>query len=185
MSEVAIEDRFAANLDVLSQAILTYITEVRKQGVNIIQPELVQAATLFIRGYNHVSLIEGFIGNTHDSCWEHIRTRNEVHFVQNSEAIFKQVPVAQVNLLKQLFEAKDANGQSVITPVMKQQIWTLLDNLVKGSIKYVHHARGPKIVKQNGMDVKTYSNAEKFSFVNLPYHIEKWGMAKTLSWPTI
>ena len=57
---------------------------------------------------------------------------------------------------------------------MKDEIWDLLDSMVKISIKYIHRERKPSTyLDENKVLVQTYKNSF-INNVNLAHHAKNW-----------
>ena len=125
----------------------------------------------FIQSFDDKNyLIQGFIENSHEKCWDSIKNRDEQFFVENAGNIFKYLPNDKVNLFKDLFITKDKYGNSVVSIELKNQLWKLFDAMIKISIKYIHKNRGPCLM-ENGIP------AYKISFfptVDVSYHAKNW-----------
>src|SRR3989337_4036015 len=102
MSIAPEEERFASNAIIMAQAVHESITRLYSQGYKTIDPNIVAFAATVISAFNKEHLIQGFIENSHEKCWDGIKTRNEVFFVENSRDIFKYLPMDKVNLFKDL-----------------------------------------------------------------------------------
>ena len=166
------EQRFAKNAVVLGQAVLASITKLYNEGYQIVNPILVQIAVAAIGAYDPHGLIQGFIENSHEICWDAIKVRDETFFVENVGTIFKYLPTQEVNLFKDLYTTKDVTGKTVISEALKEQIWRLFDAMIKISIKYVHNNRVP--YEYNG--VKGYRSSF-FDNVDVEKHAATWGVA--------
>lgn len=165
-------DRFMDNTTILIEAIHESVTKLYNEGYKTVNPSIIFIAKCIIGGYNKDYLITGFIKNSHSTCWDSIKSRDEVYFAENSGEIFRYLPMDKVNLFKDLFTTKDRNGNSVVSEELKNEIWDIFDAMIKISIKYVHKNRQPYTDSEEN---KCYS-VEFLPDVDVEYHSSKWGL---------
>jgi hypothetical protein len=163
------EERFAKNAAIMAEAVYESVLILYNAGYKTVDPGMIKLVTAVISGFDKHFLIKGFIENSHEKCWDNIRNRSEVFFVEQAADIFKYLPVDKVNLFKDLFTTVDNSGHSVVSQNLKDQLWDLFDVMVKISIKYVHKNRKPY---NDG--VKNLYREEFFKDVNIPYHSNAW-----------
>lgn len=175
------EERFAKNANILAQAIHESLTKLYNSGHKTIDPTIVQMAAALISAFDKHYLIQGFIQNSHDKCWLYIKDKNEEFFLKNSSEIFKYLPMDRVNLFVDLFTTRDKNGIFIISDDLKDEIWGLLQAMVKIAIKYIHRMRSPKCIIQNNVQNNTY-DAQFFDEVDLEKHAKSWNI--NLEFPT-
>lgn len=168
------EEMFAANAQVLGNAVYASVSQLYSKGFRTINPSLIQLAVGCINGFDKMDLIEGFITNSHEHCWDQIKRRNEEYFVENAGTIFQYLPMDKVNLFKDLFTTKDSSGKRIVSEVIISSIWSIFDALIKISIKHVHLNRKPSTRVLNGKEVKGYSNPSYMKDVNLAHHANIW-----------
>ena len=171
-------ERFASNTEILIGAIYECVTKLYNSGYKTVNPILVLFAKTVISGYDKDYLIKGFIQNSHEVCWDNIKSRNEEYFAENSADIFKYLPMDKVNLFKDLFTTKDRDGNSVVSQELKNEVWTIFGAMVKISIKYVHKGRKP----YTSQGEKHYST-EFFPEIDIEKHAATWGL--NLDFPEI
>lgn len=175
MSIAPEEERFAENTIIMAQAIHDSITRLYNAGYKTVNPLLVELAVGIIARFDKHHLIQGFINNSHQLCWDAIKRRDEKFIVANAGEIFKYLPTDKVNLFKDLFETKDDAGNSVVSESLKEQLWDLFDAMIKISIKYIHNGRKPcAYAGENGL-VNAYTHPF-FDEVDLAYHVGVWGV---------
>lgn len=175
MSIAPEEERFAKNAIIMAQAIHESVQKLCDAGYKTIDPMMVSFAVTVISAFDKHYLIQGFIENSHDTCWTCIKNRNEVFFVENASNIFKYLPMDQVNLFKDLFLAKDSQGNCVISQSFKTQIWNLFDAMIKISIKYIHKGRNPYSYSTDEGVINTYGSSF-FDEVDLVGHSKVWNV---------
>jgi hypothetical protein len=175
MSAVPEEERFAKNVTIMVEAIQESVRRVYNQGIKTIDPSMISLIATIISSFDKNYLIQGFIENSHEKCWEYIRQRDENFFIENAGDIFKYLPSEKVNLFKDLYQAKDANGNNVVSESLKDQIWRLFDAMIKISIKYIHKGRAPYSYSTNEGVVNAYG-ADFFGEVDISSHAKKWGV---------
>lgn len=175
MSIAPEEERFSRNATIMAQAVHESITKLYNAGYKTVDPGIVLFAVTIISSFDKHYLIQGFIEGSHETCWDGIKRRDEVFFVENAGNIFKYLPMDKVNLFKDLFTTKDMNGNSVISQPFKDQLWDLLDAMVKISIKYVHKNRNPYSIQTNEGIVNGYSTSF-FNQVDVGKHANIWGV---------
>lgn len=175
MSVAPEEDRFATNTTIMAQAVSESITRLYNAGYKTVDPNLVQMAVIVISGFDKHYLIQGFIENSHEKCWDGIKSRNEVFFVDNAKDIFKYLPMDKVDLFRDLFFTKDSQGKNVISNSLKNQLWDLFDAMIKISIKYIHRQRAPYSYPTETGTVNAYGSSF-FEEVDLAHHASVWGV---------
>ena|SRR5579862_2569099 len=161
MEQVPEEERFYDNVTIMTQAIHQCIMNLFKAGYQTINPDLVQLAATLMNFYDRHELIQGFIENSHKTCWDNIKARNEIFFVDNASDIFKYLPMDKVNLFKDLFLTKDKDGQSVVDDELKDCIWKLFDAMVKISIKYIAKHKRSRISFYNEIELERHAKIWK------------------------
>jgi hypothetical protein len=175
MSVVPEEDRFASNTTIMAQAVHESITKLYNSGYQTVNPAMVEMAVIVISGFDKHYLIQGFIENSHEKCWDGIKERNEIFFVNNAKDIFRYLPMDKVDLFRDLFFTKDAQGKSVISQSLKDELWGLFDAMIKISIKYIHRQRSPYSYPTDTGTINTYG-AQFFDEVDLARHASVWGV---------
>jgi hypothetical protein len=175
------EVRFAANCENLAAAIKDGIINIQQAGFSVnVNPSMIDLATSLLQAYDKKLLIEGFIKNSHQECWDQINQRNEIFFDKNAAKIFKILPMDTINLFRDLYFTKNARGESVVTSDIKDGVWSILDAMIKIAIKYTHAMRGPILQKNAAGDmVVVYTNKlpENLKFleeVNIEKHSKTW-----------
>jgi hypothetical protein len=156
------EIRFAKNATVIGQAINTCVNKLQQQGYKTVDPMILTIGLSIIesQGKNDPhAMIKLFIKNSHESCWDKIKERDEHYFVHNVSKIFSALPPDTVNIFKDLFLTVDNNGVSVISQKLKDEIWGLLDAMIKISIKYINKHR---------------HNSNDYENVKLEHHAKVW-----------
>lgn len=167
------EERFQKNAVVLGNLVQKCVEDLNKAGHNSISPMTVQFATTLIGSFDKGFLIQGFIENSHKECWDQIKRRDEDFFVKNAGEIFKMLPTERVNLFRDVFLIRNADGKSVVPHESKSQLWDLFDALIKISIKYIHRNRQPYSQNVNGQLKQGYY-ASFFDEVDIEYHSDVW-----------
>jgi len=181
MSVAPEEERFAKNATIMAQAVHESIVKLYNSGYKTIDPTLVALAVTVISSFDKHYLIQGFIVNSHERCWDSIKRRDEIYFVENASDIFKYLPMDKVNLFKDLFQTKDSQGHCVISQSLKDQLWDLFDAMIKIAIKYIHKNRSPYSYSTPTGMVNTYG-AQFFEEVDLNHHASVWRVK--LEFPT-
>lgn len=176
MSTIPEEERFAKNTIILAQAIHESVQRLYNQGYNTVHPNLVAMAISLISNFDKHYLIQGFIESSYQVCWDGIKRRDEKFFVENASDIFKYLPMDKVNLFKDLFLTRNpTTGESVVSQTLKDQLWDLLDSLIRISIKYIHKGRGP-YSQQTSDGLMHYYSHDYFEEVDLSYHADVWNI---------
>jgi len=169
------EERFAKNATIMAQAIHEGVKRLYDSGYQTVNPQLIMMAAGIISSFNKHFLIQGFIENSHASCWDKIKECDEQFFVEHATDIFQYLPMDKVNLFKDLFLTRDSSGISVVSQSLKDQIWDLFHAMIKISIKYVHKGRNPYSYNKDNGIVKTYGSSF-FEEVDLDHHVQIWGV---------
>lgn len=177
MSQANEEERFSANIKSLTDLVHELTSMCWDAGNKQINPTLIMLAGAYLSSFNKVELIEIFIENTHEICWEKIRNRNENFFIEHSEQIFGKLPISQGNIdaFKILFTAKDQKGESIISDEDKDAIWDHFGTLVKICIKYVHRVRECYLFedKEKNKFLPKYRH-NRFPQIKVREHAKKW-----------
>lgn len=169
------EVRFSQNTTIMANAVLEAIEKLHSQGYKTVEPMLVRLASVVMAGFDKHYLIQGFIENSHFECWDKIKVRDEEYFKEHVSEVFQYLPMDKVNLFKDLFDQKDANGKSVVPDSLKNQIWELFDSMIKISIKYVHKQREPYSYGTETGVVSEYK-MDFLEAVDVPRHSQTWGV---------
>lgn len=167
------EERFYKNICVMGEAIHECVSKLYQKGYETVDPKIILMSLELMSVFDKHFLIQGFIGNSHIKCWDYVKIRDEVFFVENASDVFKYLPMDKINLFKDLFLTKDPNGESVVPQALKDQIWSILDAMIKISIKYVHKNRIPTL-KSDG--TKVYEKPDFFKDVDVEGHARNWGV---------
>lgn len=175
MEQATEEERFAKNTTIMAQAVHDSIQRLYSSGYKTIHPDIIALAVTMISTFDKHFLIQGFIENGHDKCWDNIKKRDEIFFVQNAGDIFKYLPMDKVNLFKDLFLTKDSSGNSVVSQSLKDQLWGLFDAMVKISIKYIHKSRAPYSYSTPEGITNAYGSSF-FDEVDLAHHASVWNV---------
>ena len=179
MSAAPEEVRFAKNASIMVEAIQDGVNRVRAEckDVKTIDPLTMAFIVGVIQNFDKHHLIQGFIDNSHRQCWDCIKKRDEAFFINNAGSIFQYLPAEKVNLFKDLYQAKDVNGNNVVSDSLKEQIWSLFDAMIKISIKYIHKMRSPYAsTGPDGGIINAYAY-EFFGEVDVVRHAQIWGLA--------
>ncbi|CAH6420859.1 Hypothetical protein HVR_LOCUS1308 [uncultured virus] len=175
MSLAPEHERFAKNTTIMAQAVHEGVKRLYDAGYKTIDPDLIDSAVRVISIFNKHFLIQGFIENSHEKCWDKFKEREEDFFVENAGDIFKYLPMDKVNLFKDLFVTKDSAGNSVVSQNLKNQLWDLFDAMIKISIKYVHNNRSPySYSTPNG--ISNAYGASFFDEVDIGHHANVWNV---------
>lgn len=159
------EVRFANNATIMGHAISNGVNTLNNAGYKTIEPIKMLFAISLIESHGKEdphNLINLFILNSHEICWDKIKLRDEKFFIENVSQIFSVLPAESVNLFKDLFLTVDKNGTNVISKKLKDEIWGLFDAMIKISIKYIH--------KQQIQKPDVYAD------VKLQKHADLWGV---------
>lgn len=182
MSVVPEEERFFRNTTIMAQAIKEGVERLYKAGYKTIDPSLIDIAVAIISRFEKHHLIRGFIEHSHNTCWDSIKCRNEEFFIENAGSIFGYLPMDKVNLFKDLFTTKDINGNNVVSLGLKNELWSLLDAMIKISIQYIHKGRGPYSYQTDGGIKKAYG-VSFFDNVDIGHHASTWEITEKLEFP--
>lgn len=158
------EERFKSNAIVMTKALQMGLQKLKSEGYNV-DLTVVNMASALIAGFDAHFLIKNFIAKSHLKCWDKIKERDEVFFIANVATIFEHLPMDSVNLFKDLFLTKDANGQNVVSQKLKDEIWKLFDAMIKISIQYIHKHR----MMVNGQYTISF-----YDDVDIPHHADIW-----------
>lgn len=170
------EERFIKNAIIMAQALYEGIRRLNNAGYKSIDPNIINVVTTIISSFDKHYLIQCFIKNSHEKCWDNIKQRNETFFIENSNEIFKFLSVDKLNLFKDLFKAKDSKGNNIISDSLKNQMWNIFDAMIKISIKYIHKNRGPySYINSNGEIINGY-NKSFFDNVDITKHAKVWNV---------
>jgi hypothetical protein len=170
------EERFFENSFVMADAIKHALREFAKRGHTQASPMMIDMAMAFLSKYDRHELIQKFIDNGHQECWDKIKERDEEFFIANSKVIFSYLPDTILSIFADLFRARDSSGILIMDDEFKAGVWRILDALIKISIKYVHKRRGPRIHTKNGKSYYDYTNVKFMPDVDIAHHANVWGL---------
>lgn len=178
-NQITEEERFYKNTLVLVDAITECSGRLQSSGYTEITPAMCASAKCLIQlkyERNMREFIETFIAASHSECWDRIKNREEEYFVQHAGKLFSALPLDKVNLFKDLFLGKDSQGRNIVPQAVKDQIWGLLDAMVKISIKYVHKGRGPYSYRTETGEMANAYSISFFDDVNVGHHCNVWNV---------
>lgn len=168
------EERFNTNIVDLTSLLHELITICHKAGKTKIEPGIIMLAGGLIEAIDNVKVIENFILYSYE-FWGQISERDESFFTENCAKVFQDLPKEHVSAFKELFEAKDNYGKSIIIQEDKDAIWRFFDSLIKIAIKYIHRVRGPKLKDfNNGKGERPVYTVDKFTNIKLQYYANIW-----------
>lgn len=173
------EERFAKTIIVLGQAVYECVRQLHAAGNKDLPLTLVGVVISTLQGINSSVLIQTYIENSY-RYWEQIRVRDELFCIEHAGEIFKALPIAKVNLFKDIFVAKykegPNEGEYIISKNMRNQIWDLLHAMTKISQKYVHKGRQPYSARDAEGNVTQYYSADYFEEIDLQAHAAAWNV---------
>ena len=169
------EERFRANILDLGALVHELTTNCWNAGRREVAPRLVKMGEDYLKKHDSKKIIGAFIEHSHKH-WEEIRLKNEDFFISHAHVIFNQLPIdsENINAFKMLFTAKDKNNKDIVISGDRQAIWEIFESLVKISIKYVHKARGIKIVETETGPRQAYIDKNKFKYIDVKKLVEIW-----------
>ena len=132
MSFPSEEARFVKNAVVLFDVLEECNAAVSAQGKEALEPSAFFLGKTMLQSLDGHYLIRSFIKNVHP-YWDAIARKDESFFLSNAGEVFRFMPAAQVNLLRDLFEEKSIQE---ITAQHKAQVWDLFRAMVRISLKY-------------------------------------------------
>ena len=155
------QTRFKRNALTMANAILFGISKLSEQGYEVIDISNIQLiiALLQSKELDEHFLISNFMKKSH-KVWDKIKERDELFFCENASSVFDFLPADRVNIFKDLFLTVDKQGKNVIEQTLKDQIWGLLDNMIKVSIKYLYKKR--------------LTDTTLLPDINIDHHIKIW-----------
>jgi len=150
------EERFIKNALQLLKAVHYGISKLYERGYKSVNPTTL-AMFIALLGADDIDkhdIIRKFIGKSH-LHWDKMKERDEDFFIHNAAHVFDLPPNA-VNAVKDLYLTKDEKGD-ILTQEFKNDIWALLDAMIRCAIQYVYKNQG-------------------FTNVNVKHHIKVWGV---------
>jgi len=171
------EERFHQNVVGLSQLVYDLVSNAYSQGYKIIQPAMVEFASLILNSYDKKTLIETFIKHSHKH-WDQIKRREESFFDKNCHDIFKGLPMNNVDAFKKLFTLKNENGEHVIKQDDRDAIWDFFESLIKISINHIHQNRKPTIKTSNNGTKEPIYTQVYFNDIDLNHHANVWNVKR-------
>jgi hypothetical protein len=181
MSIVPEEERFHKVMIGMADAIKDGIGRLNNAGYKTVDLGLVNLIVQIICSFDKHHLIRGFIENSHN-LWDSIKQRDEAYFIDNASTIFGYLPMDKVNLFKDLFTTKDANGVGVISQSFKNDLWHFFDAMIKISIQYIHKGRAP-CSQQTANGVVMSYGVSFFDHVDINKHAHTWKIIDKLDFP--
>jgi len=185
-----VEERFAMNTIIMADAIHESVSRLYNAGYKIIKPDMILYVKAFMAGFNKHYLIQGFIRTSasefpaskkskYPTCWDGIKARDEPFFAENAGDIFKFLPSGNVNLFKDLYLTKNANGEFVVSADLKDSLWKLFDAMIRQSIKYIHIESQPYSYMEADGTLKTAYRKTLFDdigVIDLARHAQLWNV---------
>ncbi len=168
------EERFHANLLSFIDLVHELITSCHRLGKTTMNPGIISFARNILNDWNKTEMIENFIEYSYE-FWDEISEKDEHFFLENCGKIFKDIPGNHVNAFRELFEARDETGHSIIIDDDKAAMWDYFDGFIKICIKYIHRERKPSI-----KDGRPNYGVEAFQYVRLEHYASVWGIV--LEW---
>ncbi len=151
------ESRFVTNVNVLFNLIKDNIITLNKNGYETIKPSSIDLMTTFIQTLDHKFVIKKFITKSYP-FWSQIKSHDQVFFLENITNIFDFASDSDVDTFTIMYFAKDKSGNFIIKDKVKDNIWYLLDCMVKQSIKFLHKQR---LEEFNYIDIVSCANEWK------------------------
>lgn len=168
-SEVPEENRFFNNVLCMIDVVKMAIEEAEQAGLQTIDKNKLNLVEQFIKIFEPKIIIEKFIEKSHQDCWMMIFNKNDNFFLVNAGQLFNFIPGDNVSIFKNLYTAKRSNGQPVISPELKDEMWSTFQSMVKIAIKYIHKNREPYV--ENG---NLYYGKEFLMHVDIVKHNMYW-----------
>lgn len=173
------EERFCRNIVDLTTLLHELISICHKAGKTKIEPALIALVGGIIENYDKTTVIENFIFYSYE-FWDQIAKREEAFFSENCAKVFRDLPKDHVGAFKELFEARDNQGNPIIIDEDKDAIWDYFDSLIKICIKYVHKVRCPKMKDfGDGKGPKPVYSVNKFPDIKLQHYANMWKVSLT------
>lgn len=157
------EDRFQNNTIILGNVIMDTMMKLHNKGYKEIDLNIVNTANQMVKLIDKKYLIDSFIEKTHKTCWDRVKQRDELFFVDNINNIYSYLPMEKVEFFKKIFSSNDEKGNPIVPMDFRNKVWEIMEGMIKISIKYVHRER--KL------------NPGFLSQVDLDYHKNKWNVA--------
>jgi len=167
-------ERFYACVLTLMEVAKDASVELAALGKGSISAGMIDIARNFLAHRDRNELIQLFIREGHEECWDKVKTRDDRFFLENAERLFGKVRGFDLNLFQDVFQ-KDANGNFLLSADLIEDVWLNLESMVRISINYVHNQRNPGQVSHGNTLVNCYHGVF-FNDVNLSKHAINWNM---------
>lgn len=158
-----VEERFYSNLLCFKKLI--------KQSLigeqSCISPELVDLLFSYLDCVDKETLMVNFIEKTYPLWDEFAKGRNLKMILEKSFMLFEELGDDKIEEITRLISRKNEEGGEVV-----DKTWTLIECLVKVSLRYIHEQRKPAIVD----DLIVYENENVFSEIDLPRYANIYRM---------
>lgn len=160
------------------------IAELHAAGRVSITPEMVTFIRPMVANVDPRKSMQQFITSSHETCWDHVKTRNTQELLLHANDIVKGLfsgglPIDVVSIFKTILEARHPNGTLVVSADIIDGIWESFEALIKIALKYIHNGRNPhtclREVKGAKVPTKVYG-AKFFDDVNMAHHVPLWGV---------
>lgn len=140
MNEV---DRFSKSLETLMRLVTSCVTVLNQKGIKSIDASFLRMCEGLVSAADKKDLISGFINNTHIH-WETIFQRDETFFIDNAGDLFTiPIDTSKLDIFRDIMKGKNEDDTPLISTEIKNQLWNILEVMIKISIKYIHNGRAP------------------------------------------
>jgi hypothetical protein len=170
MSEISYESKFKSNLLDFVDLVHELVADSYDRGFREITPCTIDLCKCAIQGFREISIIEAFIKRSNKN-WDHIHDKEEKFFIDHCHNIFGELPITNVNSFRALIEAKDNDGNFIISAEDREAVWGYMHSFVKLCIKFIHMKKGPTI-RNESPDYKY----NFFDGIDVFHHAKKWGI---------
>lgn len=172
--------RFKKRVLILADLIYAIIHDLQNNGNKIADSNIVAAGKKYLEAIEEPILIQNFIRKT-SKYWDDIHNKNEEFFSSHASSIFGDLPTDKVQNFNLIFTSKDSDGEFLVKPDERNDIWVHFAVLVKIAIKHIHDKREPYIKIIDGVATPKYRRqfytkiTDKCDLVvNLPHHAKIW-----------
>lgn len=155
------EERFTKNAIQLIKAVHHGIEKLYNEGYQNVNPTILAMGIVLLSNdeLDKHSFIKKFIDKSHEKCWDKIKERDEDFFIKNIDNLF-DLSSTNVNMIKDLYSTKDKQGQLIVKQDFKDDVWLLLEAMIKCAIQYVYK--------------RQQRDSGAFKHVKIDHHMKVW-----------
>lgn len=112
-----------------------------------------------------------------NECWSIISRKNKQECIAQIPVLFPTLKINVSSLSDQIFSAKRANGQFIITPQKEELYYAHFFDLIKNAVLYVHALRQPYLSEN-----KPRYQCSDMAYIPTRYYIKLFKIREAMKW---